>query len=351
VAAASIGSNCEEFSMAVIEQALETPPAPSVPGGVPGVALMDEKQAALQRRLVLIFTVIPFAGFLLAIVMLWGTGLTPTDAGIALTFYLFTGLGVTVGYHRLFTHQSFEASRPLKIVLAIAGSMSVQGNIIGWVATHRRHHAFSDQEGDPHSPHLDEGPGYKGVLRGLWHAHVGWMNSREMTDAKRWAPDMVRDPDIVRVDKAFGRLTLTTFVLPALLGLAITRSYSGMVTAFLWGSLARIFFLHHVTWSINSICHFFGKRPFSSPDFSTNNWVLSILSFGESWHNNHHAFPTSAVHGIGRGQVDMSGWVIRVFEKLKLAKSVKLVSPKQLAQKAITEFKVKSQIDPERRAT
>ncbi|MEA2435162.1 MAG: hypothetical protein QOG54_2619 [Actinomycetota bacterium] len=331
--------------MAVSERVL-TPPAPEMTEpSVPGVSMMDEKQAMLQRRLVLIFTVIPFAGFIFAIVTLWGTGLSMVDASIALAFYFFTGLGVTVGFHRLFTHQSFEASRPLKVVLAVGGSMSVQGNIIGWVATHRRHHAFSDQEGDPHSPHLDEGPGIKGVLRGLWHSHVGWMNSREMTDAKRWAPDMLRDEDIVRVDKAFGWLTLATFVLPAILGLAITRSLPGMVTAFLWGSLARIFFLHHITWSINSICHFYGKRPFSSSDFSTNNWPLAILSFGESWHNNHHAFPTSAVHGIGKGQFDMSGSMIRLFEKLKLARSVKLVSAKQLAQKRLTEFRVKAAIE------
>jgi stearoyl-CoA desaturase (delta-9 desaturase) len=333
--------------MAVLERDLASPSS-ETPAEVPGVSMMDEKQAALQRRLVLIFTVIPFAGFIFAIVTLWGAGLSPIDASIALLFYFFTGLGVTVGFHRLFTHQSFEANRPLKIVLAIAGSMAVQGNIIGWVATHRRHHAFSDQAGDPHSPHLDEGPGIKGVVRGLWHSHIGWMNSREQTDAKRWAPDMVRDADIVKVDKAFGWLTLSTFVLPALIGLVLTRSFAGMVTAFLWGSLARIFLLHHVTWSINSICHFFGKRPFESPDFSTNNWVLSILSFGESWHNNHHAFPTSAVHGIGRGQLDMSGAVIRTFGKLKLAKNVKLVSAKQLAQKKLTEFKVKTGMNLER---
>jgi stearoyl-CoA desaturase (delta-9 desaturase) len=251
---------------------------------------------------------------------------------------------VTIGFHRAFTHQSFVPNRPLKIALALAGSMAVQGSVISWVATHRRHHAFSDQDGDPHSPHLDEGPGLAGVLRGLWHAHVGWLSSPENTSAERWAPDLLRDDDMVWIDRHFGRLTLLSFVLPAIFGLVITQSFMGAVTAFVWGSLARVFLLHHVTWSINSICHFFGKRPFASKDFSTNNWVLAIISFGESWHNNHHAFPTSAVHGIGRGQIDLSGFMIRLFEKMRLVRSVKLPSPKQLMQKKIAEFKPRARL-------
>ena len=326
--------------------ALKPSGAPSVPN-VPGVEPLDENSVKWQRRSVLIITLVPFIGFMAAVIALWGRGLTIVDAAIALGFYAFTGLGVTVGYHRLFTHQSFEATRPLKIVLAIAGSMSLQGSLIDWVAAHRRHHAYSDREGDPHSPHLDEGAGAAGVVRGLWHAHVGWLVSPERTDIDRWAPDMVKDPDLVKIHKNFPLITLATFLLPGLMGLAITRSIWGGVTAFLWGSLARIFFLHHVTWSINSICHFYGKRPFKSRDFSTNNWMLSILSFGESWHNNHHAFPSSAIHGIGRGQIDLSAGVIRIFQSLRWARSVKVVSPKQLAAKAQEQFTVRKGLNAE----
>jgi len=300
---------------------------------------MTERQERLQRIVILILTVLPLAGFVFAVVTFWGAGLSLLDAGLALFFYLFTGLGVTIGYHRLFTHRSIEARRPLKVVLAIAGSMSVQGAIIDWVGTHRRHHAFSDRTGDPHSPHLDDDETIKGTIRGLWHAHIGWLSSPELTDNERWAPDLLADPDLVRINKRFGTLTFLSFALPAILGGLITWSLEGFVTAFLWASLARIFVLHHVTWSINSICHFFGDRPFRSNDRSTNNWLLAVISFGESWHNGHHAFPTSAVHGIGRGQIDPTAAMIRLFEKMKLASRVKLVTPKQLAQKRVEEIK------------
>ena len=303
-----------------------------------GVTPMSDRQEQLQRIVVLIITILPLAGFAFAIVNFWGAGLSVVDASIALFFYLFTGLGVTIGYHRLFTHQSFVAKRPLKIVLAIAGSMSLQGAIIDWVATHRRHHAFSDKEGDPHSPHLDEHGGVIGTLRGLWHAHIGWLAQPELTENTRWAPDLVADPDLVRVNRRFGTLTVLTFALPAVLGGLITWSVAGAVTAFLWASLARIFVLHHVTWSINSICHFFGNRPFLSNDRSTNNRLLAIISFGESWHNGHHAFPTSAVHGIGRGQIDPTAAMIRLFVKMRLATKVRLVTQKQFAQKKVEEL-------------
>lgn len=315
---------------------------PQTNAAIPGVTLMTERQEKIQRIVIIILTVLPLAGFVFAVVSFWGAGLSIVDAGIGLFFYYFTGLGVTVGYHRLFTHQSFVARRPLKIALAIAGSMSVQGAIIDWVGTHRRHHAFSDKKGDPHSPHLDDDDEtIKGTIRGLWHAHIGWLKSPELTDNERWAPDLVADKDIMRVHKRFGTLTLLSFALPAILGGLITWSFEGAVTAFLWGSLARIFVLHHVTWSINSICHFFGERPFRSNDKATNNWLLAFISFGESWHNAHHAFPTSAVHGIGRGQIDPTAAMIRLFEKMKLATRVKLVTQKQLAQKKVEDLDFK----------
>jgi stearoyl-CoA desaturase (delta-9 desaturase) len=299
---------------------------------------MNSSETSLQRKVVLVLTVLPFAGVIAAVWLLWGNGISYTDVGLFVAFYLFTGLGVTIGYHRLFTHKSFVASRGLKIALALGGSMAVEGSLIGWCATHRRHHAYSDQEGDPHSPHLDEGPGLGGVVRGLWHAHMGWLMADEVTDEARWAPDLQKDKDLSWLTRFFPLVAVTSFFLPALLGLAITRSWWGAVTAFVWASLVRIFLLHHITWSINSICHFYGNRPFESLDFSTNNWVLAVISFGESWHNNHHAFPTSARHGIGRGQVDISASLIKVFEKLHWARGMKLVTSKQLEQKKIGRF-------------
>jgi len=300
---------------------------------VPGLITMTPRDVAFQRRMVLLITIAPFAGFVAAIVLLWGAGLSVADAAIALGFYVMSGLGITIGYHRYFTHGGFEASGKLRALLAICGSFAIQGSVISWVSDHRRHHAFADKEGDPHSPHLDDGPGFKGVVRGLWHAHLGWLFAPEGSSAERWAPDLLRDPVISRINRLFPLWAVLSFTLPALIGFVVTQSLWGAVTAFLWGSLARIFFLHHVTWSINSICHFYGKRPFQSNDFSTNNWLLSVISFGESWHNNHHAFPSSAVHGLRKAQVDISGFVIVTMEKLGLVRNVRRTSDKQIAAK------------------
>ena len=306
------------------------PGAPATPGVKP----LEPREANFQRRLVLLVTIVPFLGFLAAVTRFWGTSLSLVDAGIFLGMYIVTGLGITVGFHRLFTHGSFEPKPWLRNAFAIAGSMAIQGPVIRWVADHRRHHAFSDQPGDPHSPHLDEGPGIKGVVKGLWHAHIGWFFDDEQTSAKRWAPDLVKDPAMRKIDSLFPLWVLISFGAPPLLGFLITGTGAGALSAFLWGSLARIFFLHHVTWSINSICHFYGERPFRTTDSSTNNWVLSLLSFGESWHNNHHAFPTSAVHGFDKGQIDISAGVIRLMERAGLVRNVKVVTPKQLASKS-----------------
>jgi stearoyl-CoA desaturase (Delta-9 desaturase) len=306
----------------------------ATPRPISGVNILDDRGFRFQRRMVLIATILPFAGFLLAVATLWGRGISGIDFAIMAIFYVVTGLGVTVGYHRLFTHRSFDAPAPVRVFFAIAGSMSVEGSVISWVAAHRRHHAFSDKEGDPHSPHLDEGEGLKGVLSGLWHAHMGWLFSPEKTSPERWAPDLHKNATMRKIDRQFPMWVAISFAAPALIGLLVTRSLWGAITAFLWGSLVRIFMLHHVTWSINSICHFYGRRPFQTTDYSTNNWALALISFGESWHNNHHAFPTSAVHGIGKWQFDFSAFVIATLEKLGLARNVKRVSEKQLSAKA-----------------
>jgi stearoyl-CoA desaturase (Delta-9 desaturase) len=302
---------------------------------VSGITVLSRRQARLQRFALLVMTVGPFAGFVAAVWLLWGTGITPVDFSIFLLTYLLTGLGVTIGFHRLFTHGSFQAGPRLRAVLAVAGSMALEGSVIDWVAAHRRHHAYSDRAGDPHSPHLEESDGLGGMVRGLWHAHMGWLFDVEKTSRQRWAPDLLKDRTIVAIDKRFGRLTAASLLLPAVLGLVLTRSLWGAVTAFLWGGLARVFLLHHVTWSVNSICHFYGKRPFETKDESTNNWLLSLLSFGESWHNNHHAFPTSARHGLGRGQIDVSASIIGALARAGLVRGVKAPSQKQLSSKRV----------------
>jgi stearoyl-CoA desaturase (Delta-9 desaturase) len=318
-----------------VSTVLEQRPRTTAQPGIPGVKLLEPKTARFQRRLVLLVTLLPFAGFVAAVWSLWGTGLDLFDGALFLSMYVIAGLGVTVGFHRLFTHKSFEARPWVRNALAIMGSLSVEGPIIRWVADHRRHHAFSDQPGDPHSPHLDEGPGIKGVAKGLWHAHMGWFFSDEQTSANRWAPDLVKDPALRTIDSLFPLWVAISFGLPPLIGFLVTGTMRGALLAFIWGSLARIFLLHHVTWSVNSICHFYGARPFKTTDFSTNNWALAIVSFGESWHNNHHAFPTSAVHGLGKGQIDASAGFITLLQKLHLVQDVKQVLPKQLESKRV----------------
>src|SRR5690349_4926736 len=263
---------------------------------------------------VYIFILVPFAALIAAVPLAWGWGLTWTDVILAFAFFYFTGHGVTIGYHRYFTHGSFKAKRPLKVFLAIAGSMAMQGPPIIWVADHRRHHAYSDKEGDPHSPWL-YGTGPVALAKGFWHAHMGWLFDRSLTNKERFAPDLLADKDIVRVNNTFAIWSTVSLLLPAVLGGLITWSWWGALTAFFWAGLVRVAILHHVTWSTNSICHMIGDRPFVSRDKAANVWPLAILSFGESWHNLHHADPTCARHGVKRGQIDTSARIIWFFEK------------------------------------
>jgi stearoyl-CoA desaturase (Delta-9 desaturase) len=314
---------------------MDRAPAAGVAPQVPGVVTLGPSQARLQRVALLVLTIGPFAGFVAAVAILWGRGIGVVDLALLVAFYVLSGLGVTVGYHRLLTHRSFRAPRPVRALFAVAGSLAIEGSVISWVAAHRRHHAFADVKGDPHSPHLGEEEGLVGVLKGLWHAHVGWLFDEEKTSVERWAPDLLKDPVMTRIDRLFPALAAVSLLLPAVVGFAFTGTLWGAVTAFLWGGLARVFLLHHMTWSVNSICHYFGKRPFETTDLSTNNWPLALLSFGESWHNNHHAFPTSAIHGLGRWQIDPSGFVIRALERMGLARDVKRVSREQVAGKSV----------------
>lgn len=294
--------------------------------------LLAGENSPFERFLIKLFTVVPALALAAAVPLAWGWGLGWTDVGIALFFYSFTSLGVTIGFHRYLTHGAFKANRALRIALAVSGSMSMQGPLIGWVADHRRHHAFADREGDPHSPWLF-GTSIGALAKGFWHAHLGWMFRRDLTNAARFAPDLLADPDIQRVNRLFPVLTAVTLVTPAVAGGLISWSWWGAVTAFFWASLVRVAVLHHVTWSVNSICHMIGDRPFEARDKSANFWPLAILSMGESWHNSHHADPTCARHGVRRGQIDISARLIRVFEIFGWATAVRWPRPERLARK------------------
>ncbi|MFJ5986229.1 acyl-CoA desaturase [Lentzea sp. NPDC092896] len=294
--------------------------------------MLAGENSPFERFLIKLFTVVPALALAAAVPLAWGWGLGWTDIGLAVFFYSLTSLGVTIGFHRYFTHGAFKANRTLRIALAVAGSMSMQGPIIGWVADHRRHHAFADREGDPHSPWLF-GTSIGALAKGFWHAHLGWMFRRDLTNAARFAPDLLADPDIGRVNRLFPVLTAVTLIAPAVAGGLISWSWWGALTAFFWASLVRVAVLHHITWSVNSICHMIGDRPFEARDKSANFWPLAILSMGESWHNSHHADPTCARHGVRRGQIDISARFIRVFEIFGWATAVRWPRPERLARK------------------
>jgi len=299
------------------------------------VVRLTAAELRLQRRITLLLTVGPLAGTVAAISLLWGWGITGLDFALFLSFYAATGIGITVGFHRLFTHRSFRALRPVKVLLAVFGSLALEGSVLQWCSTHRRHHAFADQYGDPHSPHLAQATGFLGVVLGLWHAHTGWLFGDDQSDPEEWTPDLVADRDIVRISNAFPWFGLVTFVLPPIIGGLVTWSIGGAVSAFLWGSLVRIFLLHHVTWSINSICHFYGREAYQARDESKNVWSLSPFSFGESWHNNHHAFPWSARLGLKFWQVDAGWYVIRALRAFRLVRDVKVPSVKDMAKRRL----------------
>ncbi len=280
--------------------------------------------------------VVPFLATLAAIALLWNRLVSPADLVIAVVMYLLTAIGITVGFHRLLTHRSFQTSKPIEYVFAVLGSMAVQGPVISWVADHRKHHAHTDEEGDPHSPHIGHGDGLGGVLSGLWHAHSGWlMSTQGRADWKRYAPDLYEDRGMRLIGRRFVPLVGLSLAIPALAGYLLSGTLAGAATGLLWGGLVRIFFVHHVTWSVNSVCHFLGSRRFKTDDRSTNVFWLSLPSLGESWHHNHHAFPRSATHGLKRWELDPSALVISTMEKLGLAWNVVRIPPERQAQKAI----------------
>jgi stearoyl-CoA desaturase (delta-9 desaturase) len=295
--------------------------------------ILEGRRGIAPQVGVYVFVILPLVALVVAIPFAWGWGLTWIDVAIALVFYVTSGLGITVGFHRYFTHGSFKAKRPLRIALALAGSLAMQGPVITWVADHRRHHAFSDKEGDPHSPWLF-GTSPAALAKGFWHSHTGWLFDRDLTNRERFTPDLLADADIRRVDRLFALWSILTLLVPAALGGLLSWSWWGALTAFFWAGLVRVGLLHHVTWSINSICHMIGDQPFAARDHSRNVWPLAVLSFGESWHNLHHADPTCARHGVQRGQVDISARVIWAFEKLGWAHSVRWPTQRRLERLA-----------------
>jgi stearoyl-CoA desaturase (delta-9 desaturase) len=305
-------------------------PTRSAASTVPGVEPDEIEQKRTGEQVTLgMFIAVPFLALLAAIPVAWGWGLGWHDIIIAVVMYAISGHGVTVGYHRHFTHGSFKAKRGLKVALAVAGSLAIEGPVVRWVADHRRHHAFSDREGDPHSP-WRYGETVPALIKGLWWAHTGWLFDVEQTPRGKYAPDLMADTDIRKVDSAFPALVAVSMLLPPLVGGLWSMSWQGALTAFFWGSLVRVALLHHVTWSINSICHTIGQRPFKSRDKSGNVWWLAFLSMGESWHNLHHADPTCARHGVEKGQIDSSARTIWLFEKLGWAYDIRWPKAKRL---------------------
>jgi stearoyl-CoA desaturase (delta-9 desaturase) len=279
--------------------------------------------------------VVPFLATITAVVLLWNSFVNPADLAIAAAMYLLTAVGITVGYHRLLTHRSFQTSKPLEYAFAVLGSMAVQGPVLAWVADHRKHHAHTDEEGDPHSPHVGHDDGLGGVLAGLWHAHTGWlMSTQGRADWKRYAADLYEDRGMRSISRKFVPLVFVSLAIPAFAGYLVSGTLLGAATGLLWGGLVRIFFVHHITWSVNSVCHFLGSRRFDTDDRSTNVFWLALPSLGESWHHNHHAFPRSAVHGLRRWELDPSALIIGAMEKIGLARNVIRISPDRQAERA-----------------
>ncbi|MFD7922289.1 acyl-CoA desaturase [Streptomyces sp. NPDC059740] len=300
--------------MTVSPEVLEESPQPGTAGAapqtVPSATLGGERKGTVEQLTLMAFIVVPFVALVAAVPLAWGWGMSWLDVALLVVMYYIGCHGITIGFHRYFTHGAFKAKRPLRIALAIMGSMAVEGPLVRWVADHRKHHKFSDAEGDPHSP-WRYGETVPALMKGLWWAHIGWMFDEEQTPQEKYAPDLIKDGAIRAISRQFVLWTLVSLLIPPLVGGLVTMSWQGALSAFFWGSLVRVALLHHVTWSINSICHAVGKRPFRSRDRSGNVWWLAVLSCGESWHNLHHADPTCARHGVLKGQVDSSARLIR----------------------------------------
>jgi stearoyl-CoA desaturase (Delta-9 desaturase) len=308
---------------------IHAPEEVSVP---PPDTWVDRKISLKLRLINLGAVIVPFAGLIAAIILLWGVALEWSILLVFGVMYILTGLGVTVGFHRYFTHKSFNTPRPMQFILGVLGSMAVQGPLLEWVATHRQHHQHSDDDHDPHSPH-GHGESLMGVLRGMWHAHMGWLFHPQSRDLGRYVIDLKRDPQVRFVSRMFPYWVMLGLVIPAGLGLALTGTWIGALLGLIWGGLVRIFLVHHITWSVNSVCHIWGGRPFRTHDESRDNPIVGVLALGEGWHNGHHAFPTSARHGLEWWKIDISYIVIRAMGLVGLASDIRVPTADRVAAK------------------
>jgi len=291
----------------------------------------ERPMTPLERYANFLGVVVPFLGVLAAIVLLWDSFVNWTDIAIMVVMYLLAAAGVTIGFHRLLTHRAFQSYPWVEHAFAVLGSLSIQGSVLDWVADHRKHHAHTDKEGDPHSPHVGHGHG----LSGFWHSHVGWlMETQGQADWRKYAADLYEDKTMRRIGKMFPLIVVLSLGLPTVAGFVLNGfTAKGALEGLIWGGLVRIFFGHHVTWSVNSICHIFGRRRFEVDDHSTNVWWLAPFSLGESWHHNHHAFPRSAVHGLKWWELDISAMIIGGMERVGLAWNVIRIAPERQQSK------------------
>lgn len=310
----------------------EAPATERVPSSqFAGLNTRQRAFSARARAFNVVVVVLPFVGFLLAVILLWNGLVGPIDLALIAVMWFLTTLGVGMGFHRLLTHRSFATKRWIELTLAGLGSMAVQGPPVVWVSDHRKHHAFTDEEGDPHSPHGTS------MLRGLYHAHVGWLISRtHPSDPLRYARDLIKDPAMRRVSQLFPVFVGLGLLIPAVAGGLLSGTWKGVLTGFIWGGLVRIFLVHHITWSVNSLCHYVGRRRFATSDHSSNIAALAIPSLGDSWHHNHHAFPRSARHGLRWWELDVTGLLIQGLAKVGLAWNIVSVAPEQLREKEAT---------------
>lgn len=301
------------------------------------ITIASDYLQTIYRQLAFVTVLIPFLGSVVAIGLLWRFGITPVEVGLLVTMYALSILGIEVGFHRLFSHHAFQTTTAVRVILAILGSMAAQGGVTFWVAHHRRHHQYTDLPGDPHSPHL-HGDGIRSRLRGLWHAHVGWTLDGEVSNSMLFAKELLRDPVIAKVNQLQQVWVILGLVIPAVIGGIVSWTWMGALQGFLWGGLVRVFLGHQSINSTNSICHVYGGRLFDTDNRSTNNLWLAIPTWGQSWHNNHHAFPNSAIVGLKWWQLDLGAWVIRALEFVGLAWNVKVPTAAMIEAKKVTEF-------------
>lgn len=307
----------------------ETPPTATIDPSTPGVT---QAPSRLERTILGIFVGVPLIAVVVAAPIAAVVGwVTVLDLVMLAVLYVIGVHGITIGYHRLFTHEAFTAGRTMRAVLALAGSLAVEGRVVDWVADHRKHHQYSDVDGDPHSP-WEYGPGTRGLIRGLTHAHIGWLFTYTGTDTRKYAPDLLADRAIDRISRLWPMIAIISMVIPTAIGFAVD-GWSGALRAFFWVTLVRVALVHHMTWSINSVCHVWGRRPFATRDHSANVAWLAPISGGEAWHNYHHADPTSARHGVQRWQLDTSAAVIRLMERGGLVSAVKWPSQERIARR------------------